>query len=395
MPTTVNAAAITNGDLIPIMAADGTTGRNNARDIRQGLISAFTAANGGSQTRRTGVLPTTYTSGEWTDLRVVGQGSPSTTITVKAGQALVPRTGEGNYLLTLTQDLNIVMNAAHGSNPRWDRICLMGYDQPTFGGDAVHGPYVVIVYGDAAGSPALPSIPTDAIEIARTLRAAGSNGDLIGSVSTPITDMRRGTSLQGGQRIMLPGDSLTDSGGYHGEIRERTGSFVPAAISALGVKVLYDYWDSPSGIWRGTQTIKWPRQPISPVTNLGGAQTATLAFVTIPDMGWPYYIEAGGAVLQGITGGATTALKDVYLQTQVDDSAFTPTPDTLIILRAPRPNGAASPTQIVCPRTTYRTLLFSGPHAVYLTLRNDSVPSVFIDVGENAYAAFDVTITPA
>jgi hypothetical protein len=83
------------------------------------------------------------------------------------------------------------------------------------------------------------------------------------------------------------------------------------------------------------------------------------------------------------------------LQTQVDDSAFTPTPDTLIILRAPRPNGAASPTQIVCPRTTYRTLLFSGPHAVYLTLRNDSVPSVFIDVGENAYAAFDVTITPA
>jgi hypothetical protein len=324
MPTTVNAAAITNGDLIPLLDDAGggvyTAGRNNARDIRQGLLNLLAAGNGGPYTRRTGVIPSTYTGGAWTDLRVVGQGSPSTTVTIKAGQAIVSRTGEGYYLLSLTQDLNTVMTAANGSNPRWDRICIMGYDKGAFVGDAVHGPYIVIVYGDAAGSPTLPSIPTDAIEIARVLRAAGSPGDQIGSGSTPITDVRKSTSLHGGIRALLPGDALSDAGGYHGEHRFRQSGSTITAVSP--VAELVDRWSATDSLWHGTKEIPFNRPSQTGAGLIPNGSTAALSTFGVPDLGFPYRLEAdGGFEFFATDSGALVGCQITVNSAAVDTSA--------------------------------------------------------------------------
>lgn len=397
MPTTTNIA-VTNGDLIPIMGDAGggvyTAGTNNARDVRVGLLNAISAPVGGAISSRVGVLPRRWTAGEsqWLDLKVSGQGSPSTTVTISAGQAVISRSGQGPYLFTLSQDLNVVMDAASGSNPRWDVLGVMGYDKDAIPADAVHGAHIVKVTGDAAGSPAVPTLPTGATEIARILRAAGSNGDLIGSGFTPITDMRRSTSLYGAPRPLMPGDSLTDLGGYNGEIRARMGSFVPTAFANLGIKMMYDYWDAPNTMWRGTNEIAWGGVALTPVTNMGGNQTATLAQVTIPDPGWPYFIEVSGSALQAITGGASTALAGVYLQANIDSTSFTPA-GSAIIIRAPK-SSVSSPYQLVLPTTGHPTVQ-TGTHTISLIFRNESNPSNFIDIGANEYGKFNVKIRPA
>jgi hypothetical protein len=389
MPTTVNAAAITNGDLIPLLDDAGggvyTAGRNNARDIRQGLLNLLAAGNGGPYTRRTGVIPSTYTGGAWTDLRVVGQGSPSTTVTIKAGQAIVSRTGEGYYLLSLTQDLNTVMTAANGSNPRWDRICIMGYDKGAFVGDAVHGPYIVIVYGDAAGSPTLPSIPTDAIEIARVLRAAGSPGDQIGSGSTPITDVRKSTSLHGGIRALLPGDALSDAGGYHGEHRMRQAGSSITAVSPI--TELVDRWSATDSLWHGTQNIWFNRQAQGGSGVITNGSTAALATFGVPDLGFPYRLRAsGGFEYQATDSGALVGCQITVDSAAVDTSA------TISRGLAKLPGGAGeSKWAWAVPDATGSVL--TGAHTVRLLIKVYSAPLDVLVVNGGQYA-FQIEAIP-
>jgi hypothetical protein len=284
------------------------------------------------------------------------------------------------------------MDAANGSNPRWDRICLMGYDKATFGADAVHGPYVVIVYGDAAGSPTLPSIPTDAIEIARTLRAAGAPGDQIGSGSTPITLLRKSTSLHGGARILLEGDSLSDIGGYHGEVRVRAGTqFINNAYVTAGYPILEDRWDAVNTTWRGTQEIKLPKPTISTTASLGGNATFTLAFASIWDPGWPYRLDMSGSILQSITGGANTAVYGVYLQFNIDDTGFGASAPNLIR----RTIGPKVDSPKVIELAARRSTVMTGDHTLYFIIRNESNPSNFITWADNEYAHFSVSIVPA
>lgn len=297
MPTSVDKAAFASGDGIPLMDDAGggvyTLARNNARDIRQGLLGSRIATNGGPFTPRVGVIPTTRStgpSGVYSDFQVVGQGSPNTTVTIKAGRAIVIRTGEGPYIVTMTQDQNITMSAANGTNPRWDVIWIKQYDKAAFPADPQHGPWIGVTEGDPAGSPTVPAIPTDAVEITRIRRAAGSPGDQIGSVSTPITDTRKSTGVHGAVRALLPGDALTDAGGYHGELR-----FRPNPLGGLSpLSELIDRWSQVDSKWHGTQNVPLhiPTQTFS--TIIANASTATIASVTIPDIGWDWHINASG-----------------------------------------------------------------------------------------------------
>jgi hypothetical protein len=244
----------------------------------------------------------------------------------------------------------------------------------------------------------VPSIPADAVKICEVFRrtiGATPSGNVI--QSGDIVDKRKSTGLHGTPRVLLPGDALADAGGYHGERRMRAGDlFVPTGIQSQGIKVLYDYWDAANNTWRGTQTIKWTRPTITPASFLPNPGTQTMASVTIPDPGWPYYVEAGASALAQIPspGFESDAITNVWLQTTLDEDNFSPTPASRIILRSLRPFTVASPYQILCPMTGYRSVL-TGSHTVYMHLRNESSPARFISAADNEYIGFDVHVIPA
>lgn len=146
----------------------------------------------------------------------------------------------------------------------------------------------------------------------------------------------------------------------------------------------------------GRQPFIWPRvtpnaAPGSP--GQGGSTTFTVASVVINDPGYPYYIEAGASLLAGIFSGANTTITGVYLQINLDEAAFVPTPDTRIILRSI--GGTQPAPQIIDVGPTFYRSVLTGNHTVYLLLRNESSPSNFLTYADNGYFSFFVKMIPA
>lgn len=125
---------------------------------------------------------------------------------------------------------------------------------------------------------------------------------------------------------------------------------------------------------------------------MGGATTLTVASVTINDPGWAYYVEAGATLLVGIFSGANTVIREVYLQLNLDEASFTPSPTSRIIQRTSG-GEQRSPQILQATRSFYRTTL-TGTHTIYLVIRNESVPSNFLTWADNEYYTFDVAIHP-
>jgi hypothetical protein len=126
---------------------------------------------------------------------------------------------------------------------------------------------------------------------------------------------------------------------------------------------------------------------------MGGSQTLTVASLAIPDPGWAYYVETGATLLVSIFGGANTSLREVYLQLNLDEASFVPSPTTRIIQRSASAENRM-PQIIQATRSFYRTTL-TGSHTIYLIIRNESVPSNFLTWADNEYYTFDVAVHPA
>jgi hypothetical protein len=237
-------------DAIPLMESDGTTGRNNARDIRTQLLSGLLLPDSTGVLARPGVLPRTYvnTTGlEYVDLKVTQLDTPGQAVKVNAGKAVTPRTGQGPYLASQeTLIANYPMDAADPTNPRYDIVYVRLYDKnigDSSGGP--HGPVVEHFNGTAGGSPAVPSFPTDSVPLARILRPAGVNN----ITTANITDMRKSTSIFGTPRPLLPGDSLSDAGILPGEKRIRMAT--TTQIAAGTFPYIEEVWCADAK-WRPT-----------------------------------------------------------------------------------------------------------------------------------------------
>lgn len=382
-------------DAVPLTAVDGIAGRNTARDIRYVLLGGQVAAGGTEVSWRPGVFAREWDStlNVYSSMRVIQDVTASRTVRVLPGWYTCVRSGQGVYIGHNTTTTSIELDPANGTNPRIDVVWAIVYDKApaAFPADPDHGAYLGYTTGTASGTPAVPAIPTGAVALAEISRPVPASDPI---PQANITDKRKSTSMQGAVRPLLPGDALADTGGYHGEHRVRTGAFVHATISSAGVKSLVDYWDATAGIWRGTQRIKFPRPAATPVASLGGLSAHAVVQLTVPDPGWPYYLEVSGSMLIGITGGATTALTGVYIQFNIDDTSFNPSPLSRRILRVSRGGGTSMPQQIVTPAATYPTAL-TGGHVVCFILYNDSSPSNFLTVADNEYFECNVAMTPA
>lgn len=207
------ATAVTTGDLIPLLDDNGSgqyiKGRNNARDIRVGLLSALFQADASGFSPRDGVL---MGAGGANALKVDAQGSPNQTVLIRKGAALISRTGQGPYLFVNETDQTVNMPAASGANTRTDIVCAWAADIGSFVGDTAHGPQWWVEQGALGGG--VPATPAGMIKLAEVFRAVNDN-----TISSEIVDKRKSTSLAGAIRALGPGDALTDPGLFVGELR--------------------------------------------------------------------------------------------------------------------------------------------------------------------------------
>jgi hypothetical protein len=210
------ATAVTNGDVIPLLDDNGSgqyvKGRNNARDIRIGLLGSLYLPDTDGFTPRAGVLNTN----DGNDLIVLGQVSPNQTVRINSGRAILPRTGQGSYLFYSEAMQTVNMPAASAVNFRTDIVCAMAGDLANFGTDAAHGPQFWVEQGALGGG--VPATPTGMLKLAEVFRAANDN-----TISTEIANKRISTALAGAVRQLFPEESSATAGIIDGELRD-TGS---------------------------------------------------------------------------------------------------------------------------------------------------------------------------
>ncbi|MEC3974732.1 hypothetical protein [Amycolatopsis sp. H20-H5] len=244
--------------------------RNNARQGRallQGLYLGVNT-NGGDPIPlaavRSGVVPTVDSGAIIYDLRVIVTSGLA--MSVKPGTAIINRTGQGPYEGWLTgSSVPIASDTAPATNPRNDIVVMRIYDAAQ--GDTVPatGPCQIEVITGTPGAvpvdPAITGLAGGGVTLALA-RAQVSTGGVI-----TLTDLRKGTSLLGGVRPLLPGDALADQSNLSGDLRW-TGSTL-------------DMWRGSDGSW----------QPVA----LSGAGS-----------GFAKYTDTG---TQGITGGVETRIK--------------------------------------------------------------------------------------
>jgi hypothetical protein len=215
--------AVATGDAIPLLDDNGSgqyiKGRNNAHDIRAGLIGALFTTDATAVTYKGGVIARGVPGGGGiSDLQVQQNGGGGQNVIVKLGRAIIPRTGQGPYLWTSEADQVLAMPAASGAGTRIDAVCVTAYDKGPFPADAAHGPELTVVSGTVGGGS--PTIPTGSLVLAFVTRAANDN-----VISTAeITDVRQTTTLTGGVWYWGPGDiAVNPNGTFVGQYRD-TGS---------------------------------------------------------------------------------------------------------------------------------------------------------------------------
>jgi len=283
------AVALT--DALPLTSADGSTGRNNGRDFRKGMLASLLLPDVKSANPaavRNGVLPHNWDSAGCTSLRV-GTSATTGAVDILAGPCVVERSGQGPYIGWGETTVTVTLPTSNTTNPRYDTVYAWVGDQASVPADSQHGPVVDYVSGTASATPtavADTSMPDGAVRLADVLRPANSTTVTAGN----ITDKRKSTALTGAVRYMLPGDTLSDPGRIDGELRVRK--------ATAPWPQLVDWWDASQSVWRGTQGATFTQTyPGTPDSNSNVSATIsgagnTLITLSIPDPGFPFRLLA-------------------------------------------------------------------------------------------------------
>jgi hypothetical protein len=389
------------GPAIPLTAADGIAGLNSARDLRYGLMGSIYASTGtGVDSVRPGVIPRIWDNSipVWTDFRILPKGSPSRFVTVSTGWAVAGRSGQGFWSCHNSTATDIQLPAADGTNPRWDIVWIKVFDKApaSFPSDPQHGFYVDYTAGTPAGSPTVPSTPTDAIKLAEVFRPAGATGDQIDAAK--ITDKRKSAGLHSGTRILLPGDASTDAGGYHGEHRLRTGSLVPSAYSALGYTEMLDRWSAVDSKWHGVA----PGLVVGPTAyglqdNITNGEERTCASTTIADPGYTYRLRVSGSLTTLLNANSAlnyrirlnNATTGTIVFNNVSSNA-----DGFVVTRNNEPSsgtgGSAAGSRYLYPNAVSNST-FTGAITLYLTAHGEHTNGATVAAAlGNSYIQYEI-----
>lgn len=185
-------------------------GATHTAEITREIVNALTGGGqAGTQRARGGVHPSLGLK-----LAVTQAASPNMTVDVSSGHALVPGTEnikQGLYSCFNDATKNVSIAASDPSLPRIDIIVAKVQD--SFYSGATNSWSIVAVTGTAAGSPAVPTAPANALILAQIAVGAG----VTSIVNANITDRRFYLTAVGG---ITPVASQTErdalSGQYSG-----------------------------------------------------------------------------------------------------------------------------------------------------------------------------------
>lgn len=259
---------------------------NTALNYRQGFVGALVSpAPGGPMSWRSGVFSTATGTGTHSqDLQVIALGTAGQGVSILAGNMVIARgAGSGPYLVGLNQEVTFALDAASTTNPRIDVIYALVNDDGIGDGGATNGAFFSVVLGTPGSSPVVPAVPAGAVALAQIYRntVAGGGNAIIGS---NITDVRPSTSVAGGIRAYLPGDSLSAAGAFPGDFTFDANSY--------GLR----YWDGTT--WRGTHSRRYVgtnQLALATGYSSGAGGNTVLMSCSVPDPGYPYKISAGGS----------------------------------------------------------------------------------------------------
>lgn len=263
---------------------------------------------------RSGVIPTVMTGGNAVpiDLFVTQAGTPNMTVLVNPGNAVVANSsGRGPYVCENTGTQTLTVATSDPTNPRIDLVYLQVID--TVAGDTGSSTTQVgIVTGTPASSPSVPALPTNGVSI--PLVQVRVNATVTSITNSNITDVRKGAAVGRGPRFLLPGDSLSDPGFCCGELRQRRLSSYPANGSDT---IVTDKWGFDSA-WHGTDDLSLSSGNITQNgSNFGFNTEVKFWTLTIPDPGWPYYVELTASAFRQWPGSGFYAQLFVTIGTTI------------------------------------------------------------------------------
>lgn len=280
----------------PLLSADDpTVGINTDRDFRMLLAGLLLPdpVTGDPMAVRPGVIPHQWDDqNSVTSLRVQAQATASRKVDVLGGPFICFRSGQGPYYGWSESTVEVDIPASDIENDRVDIVYSRVGDMLNFAGiDDVHGPYADVWPGTPANpaEPDFAGLPEGAVPLATVDVAA--NSDVVEDAD--ITLIRKGTTLNGGVRRLLEGDSPTDPGRVDGEKRYRQAAGILPALE--------DYWDAKEKRWRGNQSILLTADFPGTTGHTSGTGRLTIITFNVPDPGWPYRVKTSGVLR--ISGG--------------------------------------------------------------------------------------------
>lgn len=276
-----------------------------------------------------------------TELKVVENGIPNMTVTVKAGRALVDITtaylsNNESYpayaYITADEVLNIT--TADVTHPRIDRVVLR-FDVSQNPNAAASNPPVIleVLAGTPAGSPSAPAEPSNAITLATISVPAGDTT----IANAQITDARpyaelNSDGLMGLARVEDLASTASGKGASQIGVEDSGGNFtgttVEAVLAEIQTELLAEinskidivnigfYGDESDGVptWTSGATLDPSTAKRYSSATLPVSQTLTVSPVNVPlivnitgDVTINGTIDLNGKGAAGSSGGASTA----------------------------------------------------------------------------------------
>jgi hypothetical protein len=166
------------------------------------------------------------------------------------------------------------------SSPTTNRIDIIGVRiQDAFYAGALNQGDIVVVQGTAvAGVPADPALPASFLPLWRVTVSAGTTTGV-------LADLRKRTAAMGAVYSPFV-NQVADNGVMVGEMQ------ILAAAGAYPARLRM--WDGTA--WRGVSPFAFQKPAQIGSGNLASAGSATIMSVSVADPGFPYVIEAGGAL---------------------------------------------------------------------------------------------------
>jgi hypothetical protein len=194
------------------------------------------------------------------EMQVTATGSPSMAIIVKSGLCAIPGTEgaqQGTYGLGNDGDVTIAISAAHATLGRIDLVIARIRDTAYSGG--VNSGVLEVVTGTPAGSPAVPSLPNNSLELGRVTVGPAVTSIVSGNISLASRRILAGVggviqsqSTESHVNLLFAGQPVYDTDTGRFKLSTDNGTNFKTVFTGVNVQKFTagGTWNKPTGAQR-------------------------------------------------------------------------------------------------------------------------------------------------